>query len=522
MKEFLQAHANKIQGTLSCFDRMLFRGYLPIQDGKAMAQFLNHESIRFHTLKAFLLQHAHRVTEHAQTMARKEGRPYEYLPTKVRMEDRARQLAAKDGITDGLICVYRVLQPCRTFSFLFKKGRPFVQPARRKCLFVYFYYMDSQFGLIHIKLQTWFPMVMQVYLNGHEWLARKLTENQIGYTKVDNVLVRVEDLERAQAFSDRLPSLNWPQILHSYARRVNPLLDGILGEQRYYWVTAQSEYSTDVLFRNRAALSELYPRLISHGMKCFGAKEVMSFLGRKLVGQFQGEVVTDVLDLLYQRIPGVRIKHRLKQNFIKMYDKAGVVLRIEMVINSPEDFRVRKSVRRKGESMTEWVPMRKGVGYLFRYRDVSMSANSRYLDALAVVSDPTNKVKELDQVTRTRKNAAGRSARGFNPVNRQDVELFQAVMAGEHHIKGFTNRDLRQRLYETQLLRTRRTSNLDVDPKRQSAKTGRILSRLHMHGLVAKIPRSRRWRTTGMGRRLMTTAIQLREVNLPQLLALAA
>jgi hypothetical protein len=521
MKEFLQAHASKIQGTLSCFDRMLFRGYLPIQDGWAMARFLNHHRIRFRTLKSFLVDNANHVVEHARKMALEAGRPFEYLPTGVRMEERARKMVEKENIRDGLICVYRVVQPCRTFSFVFKKGKPFVQPARRKCLFVYFYYLDPQFGLIHIKLQTWFPMVMQVYVNGHEWLARKLTENQIGYTKVDNVFVRIEDLERAQAFADRMPSLNWPEILQTYARRVNPLCGGLLGEQRYYWVTCQSEYSTDIVFRNRAALAELYPRLISHGMRCFGAKEVMSFLGRKLVGQFQGEVVTDVLDLLYRRIPGVRIKHRVNENFIKMYDKAGVVLRIEMVINSPEDFRVRRSVHRRGESTTEWVPMRKGVGYLFRYRDVSRSANSRYLDALAVVSDPTTKVKELDQVTRTRRNPAGRTARGFNPVNRQEVDLFHAVMSGEHHVRGFTNRDLRQRLNQTELLRTKQTTP-EEDEKRRSAKTGRILARMHMHGLVAKIPRSRRWRTTALGRRLMTTAIQLREVNLPQLLALAA
>src|SRR5262249_39907671 len=91
---------------------------------------------------------------------------------------------------------------------------------------------------------------------------------------------------------------------------------------RYYWVTTQSEYSTDVLFRNRQALSELYPKLLSHSMNCFGAKEVMRFLGRKLVGQlssdpervrtpaesrpgravppqreFQGEITTDVREI---------------------------------------------------------------------------------------------------------------------------------------------------------------------------------------------------------------------------------
>jgi len=110
-----------------------------------------------------------------------------------------------------------------------------------------------------------------------------------------------------------------------------------------------------------------------------------------------------------------------------MYDKAGVVLRVETVINNPEDFRVRRTMRRKGEPKTLWVPMRKGVAYLFRYRDVFCSANGRYLDALAVVDDPTAKVKEPDQVTRRNRDSSGRTARALNPPSRDDVQIFQAV-----------------------------------------------------------------------------------------------
>src|SRR5438552_16268013 len=106
----------------------------------------------------------------------------------------------------------------------------------------------------------------------------------------------------------------------------------------YYWVTAQSEYSTDILFKSAAHLSELYPRLLSHSTLCFGAKEVMSFLGRTIRPQFEGEVVSDVCDLSFRRIPGTRIKHRVKQNWLKMYNKSGSLLRREMVINEPERF----------------------------------------------------------------------------------------------------------------------------------------------------------------------------------------
>ena len=162
------------------------------------------------------------------------------------------------------------------------------------------------------------------------------------------------------------------------------------------------------------------------------------------------------------------------------------------------------------------MPLRRGVAHLFRYRDISHSANSRYLDALTVVSDPTAKVAELDRLTRGKRSASGRTAKAFNPLAREELQLFHALMDGADALRGFTNAEVRSRLETTSHLAGQRG-----DPKRQSAKVSRILHRFHAHGLVAKYPRSRRWRTTRLGRRMMATAIQLRELNFPQLLALA-
>ena len=225
---------------------------------------------------------------------RRFGRLFQYLAVPTRKEDLARKMAEKEGIQRGLICIFSVLEPCRTFSFKFQKGRPFVQTARRKCLFIYFYFMDRQFGLIHVKLQTWFPMQIQVYVNGHEWLERKLNANGISFTKHDNAFFRVDDWKRAQKLSDRFTGLDWPQILERYARYVNPLLKDLLRGYQHYWVTSQSEYSTDIIFKSSSDLRELFPRLLSHSTLCFGAKDVMSFLGRKLTGHFLGEILSDM------------------------------------------------------------------------------------------------------------------------------------------------------------------------------------------------------------------------------------
>ena len=193
-----------------------------------------------------------------------------------------------------------------------------------------------------------------------------------------------------------------------------------------------------------------------------------------------------------------------------MYDKAGLVLRVETVINNPNEFRVRKQVLRDGKQRTEWVELRKGVAYLFRYREVSLQANARYLDALAVVDDPTQGRQALQRLTTAKKDAAGRSCPGFNPLAQPDATLFKSLMAGEHCLHGFTNRDIRARLTSTHLLRS-----CADDPKKASAKLGRCFRRLHAHGLIAKIPRTRRWRVTNYGRNVMGTTMYLRKHHFP-------
>jgi hypothetical protein len=124
MKEFIRKHDDHIHGVLSCFDRMLFRGYLPIMSGWAMAQFLNGLDLKGSSLKGFLLESSERVKDHAIAMAQKHARPFQYLVSNIRKEDTARRLAERDGIDEGLVCVFSILEPCRTFSFRFQKGGP--------------------------------------------------------------------------------------------------------------------------------------------------------------------------------------------------------------------------------------------------------------------------------------------------------------------------------------------------------------------------------------------------------------
>lgn len=503
MDSFVAKHAEKITGVLSSFDRIVFKGHLSINWPSSLEAFFDQRGLLLKDFKRFAPEQADRIKAHAQATAERQGRPYRYLQRRVRKEDVVNRIAENDNITEGLICVLAAVEPCSSFRLAYGKQRPRLVGAQRKCLCIYFYYQDRAFGRMYVRIQTWMPFMIQVYVNGHDWLAKKLDKHGIDYTRSDNVFLELGDVARAQRFANRFAKQNWPRILDAFARRVNPLLADLLADETYYWVAEQAEYATDVMFESPQALKDLYPTLLKHATHAFSAEDVLTFLGKKLHGNFKGEVLND-----YKvRRPGARIKHRVKKNWIKMYDKQGRVLRVETVINHPYDFRVRRKGRRAGQEVIGWYPMPKGVANLPRYAEVCLTANRRYLEALAVVDDPQLALTQLKALAKPVRHN-GRSYRGFNPASTDDLALFAVVLRGEHTVNGFRNRDVR-----TRLLPAMPRSKADLI---HAARVSRSLKRLHTHRLIAKIPRSRRWRVTQRGHALMAAALHVFHETLPQ------
>jgi hypothetical protein len=520
VKSFIRKHAAQIKGVLECFDRVIIRGHLPMAGLGYFSTWLYSKKISLNLqnlpegwrrFKDIGPQFAEWLKEHARGLAEGAGRPYVHLPTAQRMEQQARGMIETEGLKEGLVCIYSTMETCRTFRVTFGEGRPALKTDLRRCLVLYYYWLDRDFGLIHVKVQTWCPFTVQVYVNGHEWLARKLEREGIAFTKVDNAFVDVADPARAQACARRFWRRDWLKLLDALAQQVNPLLDDWVAGQGYYWVLDQVEFSTDVLFADKSTLAGLRGRLYEHAALCFGAEQVMTFLGRKYRGTFQGELKTH----WHRREAGAAVKHWMKRNAIKMYDKDGRVLRIETVINNPREFRVHRA-RHKQDGSTEvgWFAMSKGVTNLYRYADVSRQANARYLEALVVVDDLSVGQRQLER--RCAPVAyQGRQRRALQPLGRDDQALFQAVLRGEHTVRGFRNRELAAHLFGA------RPSDA-AERRRQCGRISRLISLLRAHGLVAKVPRSRRYYVTTMGGRFMSTVIQVRHKLIPAKLSQAA
>lgn len=492
---FVDKFASLISWSLSCFDRVIFKGHLPINRAEELQRFVDYvlKQRRCDFMKKTVDVWSERLVQHAKDFAAKHGRNYQYFQGDVDKDAWAKRQRDQHHVKEGLLGILCVQETCPTFKLGYAENRPIFVPRRVPQRVLYYYFLDANLGLMHVRLQTWAPFTCQIYVNGHEFVARKLAQQNIPFEQVDNCFTRLGDPKAAQRLANRFAKLPWPKILEKYARQVNPLLRKELKELRgHYWVSDQAEFATDLCFVSKHALAGLYTRLLAFALLTFTPKKVFAYLGRKWHEAFDGEVQTRYRSV---REAGACIKHYMKNNWLKMYDKLGQILRIETVINQPGEFKVfRECQHRDGSASTSWYPMRKGVGNLHHYQSHALQCNQRYLKALAAVDDPTPALDDLDNLTERRRQQK-RSYAGFNPARQEEIRLFTAVLAGDHIAQGFRNHDIRAVLFED--------AKTDQQRRRQSAAVGRLLKRLHVRGLIAKVPHTRRWRATNNGRRVL-------------------
>jgi hypothetical protein len=231
MDDFLKAHEDAIEGTLTMFDRIIFRGYLSnlFPDG-AFARFLNANGVLLKDFSVFVQQTSAELKAHVEQMASAAGRPYEYLETATTKasgeskEKRARVMAARDNIREGLICVFAVVEPCKSFIVQGQRAsqKLVVMCKARKCLHFYLYFLDAEFGFMHVRLQSWFPFDLQVYINGQGWLAQRLTAQGLTFERYDNTFLHLQEAVATQVLCDDFAHREWARVLDAFARRINP------------------------------------------------------------------------------------------------------------------------------------------------------------------------------------------------------------------------------------------------------------------------------------------------------------
>jgi hypothetical protein len=525
MHEFIAKHQDQITGTLSGFDRLVFRGHLrSIGHPSGMMSYLWANQILLKNFGDHVDHITDRLKEASLAEAKRLKRPVEYLnSSQINKEEIARQILAKDKLRSGLICVLSCVEPCWSFEIHrnAKTKKLELQPSYRKCLFLYHYQIHPLFGFLNARIQTWFPFFIQICLNGREWLARQMQGAGIEYLQHDNCFPWIADWSAAQRVMDSQLQTRWPKQLNTIARQLNPIHADIFRKYpaSYYWSTYQHEWALDVAFREATYLRRFYPRWVNHAMTTFSSPDVMRFLGKRITlsGQirqnFSGEVVSD----FKRRAEGVRIKHSVNGNSVKLYDKAytptGSVLRAEATVHNGDDFRVyrRKEGDRKGPRT--WRRLRRGIADLHRRAQLSRKAAERYLDAFASVDDTTT-LDELLQCLEQPRQWHGRRVRALRPLA-DDRALLSAINHGEFTINGFRNRDLRAIFFT-------HTTEDKQQIRRQSAWISRKLRLLRAHALITKISGTHRYQLTSAGRKAIVAILSALRSTVAQLTPVTA
>lgn len=197
-------------------------------------------------------------------------------------------------------------------------------------------------------------------------------------------------------------------------------------------------------------------------------------------------------------------------NSVKLYNKAGSVLRVETTINQPGMFKVLRPV---GDTeILDYQQMRKSVIDLSKRAIISKKINERHLNSLSIASSEEKFLTIIDSfIFPVIKD--GRRSRGLHPIGK-DAQILNIIGNGNFQINGFRNKDIRQSLF----------LNLESkgDIKKNSAKVTRLLKLLRNHGVIKKVPRTHRYLLTKKGIELIAALSALQDARVSDIVKVAA
>lgn len=493
MQNFIERHNTKIKGVISCFDRIVLTGTIPgICYAEGMTSLLFKKNIRIFDYTDFVEPMREEIRLNAEKLAEENGLEIDFIRKKnFRKEDRINDIIKQRGSHPGLVHIFSAMEPCTAYKPWHNKKthKTYLKTVPGKCLHYYFYFITADLGLCYLRVPTWAPFRLQFYCNGHNLLASRLSKKNIDFQMLDNVFVQIDNFDKAQKFADDINVKRLHRQLDKIVRQYCPIIRHFTNS--YHWSFMQLEYATDIIFKRKSDLKPIYDEIVRTAIHSVKAENIATFLGRKLHGGYQDEMGNN----FNTRIEGTCIKHRMGKVAIKMYDKFGIVLRVETVANDVSFFKHHRRVEhRDGTWEMKTAPLKKSIYSLPMLVELMKASNRRYIEFISAIDDPTGGIKDLNKISKAVKED-DRSYRGFNLFDGGDLELFSAIIRGEFNISGFSNKSLRK-----------------VIKGKKGHQVSRLLKRLRKHGLIKKIGNTYKYYLTALGRRVTATALKLREM----------
>jgi hypothetical protein len=496
-------YKSQIAGVLSCYDRIIMQGTVPGWCyAQGMTDYFYENQIRIFDYPKWAEGLRDAIRQNMERIAADSGIEIEFIRSKkkFRQEKHVAEILRKRGEGPGLVCILSAMEPCDTYKPWHDKKthKTYFKPDDGKCLHYYVYFIEEGLGLCYVRVPTWSPFRLQVYCNGHSYLARQMSKRNIEYRALDNAFGWIADFEQAQKLADEFCVEMMHRKLDEFAQLYCPVVKQF--GRSYHWSLDQVEFATDIGFARQADLQAIYDRLTRAAIHTVKPDNIATFLGRKLNGNYQDEMG----NRFNTRIEGTRIKHTMGPVTIKMYDKFRLILRIETTVVNVSFFKHYREVEHKdGTRSMAWAPMKKTIYSLAPLRELLLAANRRYLEFISAIEDDkvgTDKLNKISQPVQDN----DRRYRGFNFFDPDDEELFRSLGSGEFNISGFQNKDLQRRLRE-----------------KTSGQISRLLKRLRVHGLVKKVGHTYKYYLTALGKQALALGLKLKELYIIPALSLA-
>jgi len=258
--------------------------------------------------------------------------------------------------------------------------------------------------------------------------------------RVDHAFVPIADPQKAQAFADGLSAQSLHVHFDQWVQRFCPVVHRF--RSGYHGSFMQVEYAGDGVFCHPAQLKPLYEAIVRTAVHVIKAEQVATFLGRKLTGAYPGELGHH----FSTRIQGTGIRHSRGPARIKLYDKAGLITRVECTTHDVSFFKHHRYVeQRNGERVFKLAPLRKSLYSLNDLRPLMQVAHERSYAFMAGLDSPDAEHQAITKMAAPA-HIKGRSFRGFNLFLDPDYQLFLALARGEWAISGVRAADLREHI----------------------------------------------------------------------------
>lgn len=494
MELLTNTYKRDITCVLSCYDRLIISGTMPeISFSQGMTRYMYQNEVKIFDYPKFAEPFKDAIRANAERIAKEHGVEIEFIrKAGVRKESIISEKIKQRGDHPGIVHIISAMETCNTYKPWHDKttGKTFLKPDQSKCLHYYFYFIDQQVGLGYVRVPTWCPFRLQIYINGHNLLATELKQAGIKYTMIDNAFDSLEDVDKAQELSDNISIEKLHRKLDEFAWQFCPVYKDF--NLRYHWSVVQAEYATDIVFKEQDDLQQIYSELIATAIHTVKPENIATFLGQKLDNRYQGEVGNNY----NVRIEGSRIKHTMGSVSIKMYDKFSKILRIETTSNDISFFKhFREVVHRDGSKSHEMAPLKKNIYSLSFLTDNLKASNKRYLEFISAFDNKEVGRKRLGKITSS-KSDNNRNYKGFNFFSDDDLSVLTAIVRGEFNINGFRNKNLQKLLGF------------------KGGKISRLIKRLRVHGLIKKASDSYKYYMTKIGKETIIMAQKIKELLL--------